>query len=233
VDLFAVGKDGAVYTTFYDDNGGWHNHWFRLGDQNFPDGFTLAEDTPIGVVSRMPSQLDLFAVGKDGAVYTTFYGDFPGQPTMTGDVATYDSGLLTTTDSLPLDGSVNLVLKKNGDFTFNSHAHDSGFDNINYTVSAVVMTPDAIAITFQHQGTVHGTDDIFNENRNDNFTQGGNLNTVSNEWPGIPGSILVASVSGTLVIPQDLENALSGLVQAALSQLGQAAAKAIVAAVSS
>ena len=56
VDLFAVGKDTAVYTTFWDDNaGGWHGHWFRIGDPNFGDGFTLPLNTSIGVVSCNPA----------------------------------------------------------------------------------------------------------------------------------------------------------------------------------
>ncbi|WBM79373.1 hypothetical protein KIV56_13325 [Cryobacterium breve] len=73
VDLFAVGKDDAVYTTYYDTNGGWFNRWFRIGDPNFGDGFTLNQRTPISVVSRTPDHVDLFAVGKDDAVYTTYY----------------------------------------------------------------------------------------------------------------------------------------------------------------
>jgi hypothetical protein len=55
LDLFAVGKDTAVYTTYYDDNGGGHGHWFRIGDPNFGDGFTLPLNTPIACLSRVPS----------------------------------------------------------------------------------------------------------------------------------------------------------------------------------
>ena len=29
----------AIYSTFWDANGGWFNHWFRLTDPNFGDAF--------------------------------------------------------------------------------------------------------------------------------------------------------------------------------------------------
>jgi hypothetical protein len=57
--------------------------------------------------------------------------------TVDAETATFDSGSLTS--SLPLGGSVHLVMRKSGDFTFSCHAHDSGFDNINYAVSALLM----------------------------------------------------------------------------------------------
>ena len=34
-------RDGAIYSTFWDANGGWFNHWFRLANSNFGDGFTV------------------------------------------------------------------------------------------------------------------------------------------------------------------------------------------------
>jgi hypothetical protein len=29
-DLFVVGRDGGIYSTFWDANGGWFGHWFRV-----------------------------------------------------------------------------------------------------------------------------------------------------------------------------------------------------------
>ena len=95
MDLFAVGKDGAVYSTFsdrpqdpFDPVGGWSGRWFRLGDPSFGDGFTLPLNTPIGCLARSPDHMDLFAVGKDGAVYRTFWvsnGGWSGQWLRLGD----------------------------------------------------------------------------------------------------------------------------------------------------
>jgi hypothetical protein len=73
VDLFAVGKDGAVYTTLWVSNGGWIGQWRRVGDPGFGDGFTLPLNTPIGCLARTADHVDLFAVGKDSAVYSTFF----------------------------------------------------------------------------------------------------------------------------------------------------------------
>ncbi len=78
LDLLAVGEEGFVYFTFYDDNGGWRGKWFVLRDLTFADNFTLPSNTPIGAVSRSASHLDIFAVGRDGAVYSTFYDDDGG-----------------------------------------------------------------------------------------------------------------------------------------------------------
>ncbi|MBO1766110.1 hypothetical protein [Allobranchiibius sp. GilTou38] len=73
IDLFAVGLDGGVYSTFWNAGGGWNNHWFRLADGRFGDGFTVAPGTPVGVLSRYTEHLDLFATGRDGHVYSTYW----------------------------------------------------------------------------------------------------------------------------------------------------------------
>jgi len=77
-------------------------------------------------------------------------GDLP-TPLSDDQTVIFDSGPLTS--DLPLGGSVHIVLRNNGDFTFSSHAHDSGFDSIHYIISAVLMTPSGmVAFTYQHQG---------------------------------------------------------------------------------
>src|SRR2546428_117741 len=64
------------------------------------------------------------------------------------DTVNFDSGPLST--DIAIGGSAHIVMRNNGDFTVTSHAHDSGFDNIDYAISFVLMTPSGIAITFQH-----------------------------------------------------------------------------------
>jgi hypothetical protein len=73
LDLFVSGRDGAIYSTFWDANGGWFNQWFRLGDANFWDGFTVDPGTPVSALTRFPDHIDLFVVGRDGGVYSTFW----------------------------------------------------------------------------------------------------------------------------------------------------------------
>jgi hypothetical protein len=73
IDLFVAGRDGAVYSTFWDANGGWFNHWFRLGDSNFGDGFTIPPGSPVSCLTRFQDHIDLFVTGRDGVVYSTFW----------------------------------------------------------------------------------------------------------------------------------------------------------------
>ena len=76
-------------------------------------------------------------------------------PHLDDEVLTFDTGPITS--NLPLGGSAHLVVNKTGAFTFNTHAHDSGFDNINYTIAAVLMSSQGLALSFAHQGSVEGT----------------------------------------------------------------------------
>ena len=73
IDLFATGRDGGVYSTFWDINGGWYNKWFRLMDSSFADNFTIPPGSPVSSLSRYKDHIDLFVVGFDGGVYSTFW----------------------------------------------------------------------------------------------------------------------------------------------------------------
>lgn len=146
------------------------------------------------------------------------------------DTATFDKGPLTS--SLPLGGSAHLVMRKNGDFTFSCHAHDSGFDNIDYVISAVLMTPSGIAFTFQHSGHVEGTTaglPFGTPNRNDDFITGGNNPSVANEFGGILGAKLEARIDGKDTLVGDLEGILGDLLKQLGQELGKAAASAVIA----
>jgi hypothetical protein len=195
--------------------------------------------------TKMPEQRDWRFCAKCEAM---FFDGFPGKgicpagdghealgfnfvlPHVDDETTTFDSGPLTS--SLPLGGSVHLVMRKSGDFTFSCHAHDSGFDNIDYVVSAVLMTPSGIAFTFQHSGHVEGTSaglPFGTPNRNDDFITGGNNPAIANEFGGMPGANLVASIDGKDTLVGGLEGMLNDLLQKAASELGKAAAAAVVA----
>ena len=72
--LHIKSEEGDYILGFESSTSSLHGHWFRIGDPNFGDGFTLPLNTPIGVVSRNRAHVDLFAVGKDTAVDTTYIG---------------------------------------------------------------------------------------------------------------------------------------------------------------
>jgi hypothetical protein len=76
LDLFTVGNDGGIYSTWWDANvsfGAWNHGWFRISDPRFFDGFTVSQQTKVAAVARRPDHLDLFVVGKDDAVYSTWW----------------------------------------------------------------------------------------------------------------------------------------------------------------
>ncbi len=146
------------------------------------------------------------------------------------DILTFDDGPLTS--GLPLGGSVHVVLRSNGDFTFSSHAHDSGFDNIDYTVSAILLTPAGLALTFQHSGHTEGTVaglPFGTPNRDNDFTTGGSNPEIVSEWTGLVGAQLFGRIDGTDTLVQGVGGAISDLLKAALQEAGKEAAAGVIA----
>ncbi|MDM5254310.1 hypothetical protein O8D14_01510, partial [Bacillus toyonensis] len=69
LDLFVVGNDGRVYTSW------WHNgsDWSGINDNWRPIGGFFPKGAPVSAVARTPDHLDLFVVGNDGRVYTSWW----------------------------------------------------------------------------------------------------------------------------------------------------------------
>jgi hypothetical protein len=154
----------------------------------------------------------------------------PGSPVIADGVATYDSGILTS--NLPLQGSVHVVFDEKGDFTFTCHAHDSGFDNIDYAVAAVILTKSGMAFTFQHLGGVEGTSaglPFGTPRRDDAYTGPGVNAEIANEWPSIDGSAMTASINGQDALVNGIEGEFTKLLDSLLQELGKAAAAAVIA----
>jgi hypothetical protein len=69
LDLFIVGGDGRVYTSWWSTGSDWsgiNNNWRPLGGF-FPPG------SPVAAVARQPNILDLFVIGNDGRVFTSWW----------------------------------------------------------------------------------------------------------------------------------------------------------------
>jgi hypothetical protein len=64
-DVFVVGNDGAIWTIFEVDNGPWQQP-IRIRNGNFKPGASIA------AVRRNNRQEDVFVVGNDGAIWTTY-----------------------------------------------------------------------------------------------------------------------------------------------------------------
>ena len=70
LDLFVIGNDDHVWTTFWNDQLGWSPDWITLPGQAVFDRATQQ----IAAVSRASGNLDLFAIGIDNHVWSTFWG---------------------------------------------------------------------------------------------------------------------------------------------------------------
>jgi hypothetical protein len=74
LDLFVVGHDGAIWTSWWHDDGGGWRPWFQIHPQT-----VFRHDQEVVAVSREPEHLDLFIIGNDGAVWSSFWhGDGQG-----------------------------------------------------------------------------------------------------------------------------------------------------------
>jgi hypothetical protein len=71
LDLFVIGNDGRVWSTFWPapGTGNWNADWFALPGKAVFDG----ETQRIAVVSRAPGNLDLFVIGNDDRIWSTFW----------------------------------------------------------------------------------------------------------------------------------------------------------------
>ena len=74
LDLFVIGFDNRVWSTFWNDQNGWNGDWFPL------PGAAVFDHTnqQIAAVSRAPGNLDLFVIGFDNRVWSTFWNDQNG-----------------------------------------------------------------------------------------------------------------------------------------------------------
>jgi hypothetical protein len=68
VDLFTTGNDGKVYTIWSQGS-----EWSDFKDDWRPIGGRFPVGAPVAVVARNANQLDLFATGTDGKVYTSWW----------------------------------------------------------------------------------------------------------------------------------------------------------------
>jgi len=143
------------------------------------------------------------------------------------EVQTFDSGPITS--ELPLGGSAHLVITKSGAFTFSTHAHDSGFDNIDYSLAAVLVTPSGLAFTFGHRGSVQGTSAGLTPRRNDDQVSSGSNPAIRDEFGNTFNSVFIGKLAGTGELVGGLEGLIGDALKAAAVAAGQAGAKAVIA----
>ncbi|MFJ9950794.1 hypothetical protein [Kitasatospora sp. NPDC091207] len=213
MEVFFVGGNGSVQDRYWYEGGSWQA--FELA----PAG-SASTHTGIAAVSRIPGSMELWFVGGDAAVRDHFWYDTASK--------NFDRDV--TTD-IAIGGSAHVVMYQDGFFSFSTHAHDSGFDNIDYTITAAVMTPDGTVFTFQHSGHTEGTVaglPFGTPDRNDDFMFVGNNPQITAKWDGILNGTFRASLDATDTLAAGVTRALGDLVKAIVAAAGKAAADAVV-----
>ena len=89
LDLFVVGNDSHVWTTAWSSaTNNWNTDWRPLPGQAVFDRNTQH----VAAVSRAPGNLDLFVIGNDSHVWTTFWGLHAANPAISLDPIRNDGG---------------------------------------------------------------------------------------------------------------------------------------------
>ncbi|MFD4910513.1 hypothetical protein [Kitasatospora purpeofusca] len=213
MEVFFVGSNGSVQDHFWYEGSSWQG--FELS----PAG-SASVTTGLAAVSRVPGSMEVWFTGGDASIQDHFWYDTSSK--------NFDQDV--TTD-IAIGGSVHVVMRQDGFFSFSTHAYDSGFDNIDYTISAAVLTPDGHVFTFQHSGHTEGTVaglPFGTPDRNDDFTFVGNNPEITARWDGILNGTFKASLDATDTLAAGVTGALGDLVKAVLAAAGKAAADAVV-----
>ncbi|MER5640133.1 hypothetical protein ABT095_24710, partial [Kitasatospora sp. NPDC002227] len=174
----------------------------------------------VAALSRIPGSMEVWFVGGDASVQDHFWYDTASK--------NFDKNV--TTD-IAVGGSAHVVMRQDGFYSFSTHAHDSGLDNIDYTISAAVITPDGTVFTFQRSGHTEGASaglPFGTPDRNDDFTFVGNNPKITEKWDGILNGTFEADIKGTDTLAAGVTGALADLVKVIVAEAGKAAATAII-----
>ena len=71
LDLFVIGYDKHIWTNYWTQAGNWQPEWVPVPGQHIFDPDTQR----VAAVSRTQGQLDLFVVGLDGRIWTSFWNE--------------------------------------------------------------------------------------------------------------------------------------------------------------
>jgi hypothetical protein len=79
IDLFVVGHNGGIYTTYWNPADGWtgNHNWFRIGGPSH----TFPLKSTVAAIARKPDQLDLFVQGNEGAIHSIYWNPQDGWET--------------------------------------------------------------------------------------------------------------------------------------------------------
>ena len=140
----------------------------------------------------------------------------------------FDSGTLTVSGSMPLSGSCHLVVFRDGTWSFSCHAHDAGFDNLHYIITAIFVPQNGKPYSFEHHGGLEGTAAglPFGTPRRDDDFDSGTMNSpkITESVDDIRAGKLTASISANDATLDWIQDAFGKILIAA----GVAAATLVV-----
>jgi hypothetical protein len=77
LDVFWIGQDGGLYTTWWTESGGWNPSSLRLGSS----ALALSGVATPAALARQPDILDVFVVDANDQVHTIWWGSWAGWAT--------------------------------------------------------------------------------------------------------------------------------------------------------
>ncbi|MDP9333478.1 MAG: N-acetylmuramoyl-L-alanine amidase [Actinomycetota bacterium] len=82
IDVFAVGQDALLYTTWWTENGGWNNGSIAIAGQSVP----VNPVSGVAALARRPNNLDVIYIGDDANLYAVSWSPSTGwvNPTAIG-----------------------------------------------------------------------------------------------------------------------------------------------------
>ncbi|WP_139246032.1 hypothetical protein [Geodermatophilus amargosae] len=124
VDTFWVGADGSLQTAWWTRSAGWSASHLRIGDPAIP----ATMDGGIAALGRRPGIIDVFFVGLDGRLHTTWWTGPTGWATPT----------LTLAGTLPVDvtGGVSVVNRTRDILDVFCVGEDGGLYTVQWTANS-------------------------------------------------------------------------------------------------
>ncbi|MFT3789575.1 MAG: hypothetical protein QM741_00550 [Rudaea sp.] len=110
----------------------------------------------------------------------------------------------------PIGGWVDIVMKRNGDYVFAGHVHNSGGLNIRYSLAAVVTTPSGQTFGYGVAGhRVDGTETVFGRHRDHNWSVAKNDPRIAANW----NSVAQGTLSWRLVASSTLVSGIQKFIE--------------------
>lgn len=221
-------QTGSIYWTpatgAHEVHGAIRDKWASMGWERSFLGYPTSDETSIDLPLIGPARTSNF---QNGSITWT-----SGTGALETPASVHYHDVLTS--GLSLGGWVDIIMNAQGDITLSGHLHNSGFDNIDYTLSVVIVSASGASIGFQHSGHTEGTVaglPFGTPDRDDDFVtpEGLSNQQVTAHWDELRQASLFWRLDATDTLTQGAAQLLGDLAQKALEALGAAATAALVA----